>query len=323
VLALGAIAGALFAWITLPRTTPESQIERDLRLKHEDLVRQRDELYAKLRGLEDPDLNDSDRSALERLAAVTLKRLAEVEGQRDQYQAKSRGETPPSKGGGSSTFTSRHPLLSGFLLGGGMVALVAFLVVSADRNAKPAAEQAPSAMSPRAASTENASAGVDGGAGSPPGARELPPELAAEIQALREQLDGSANDLPILEGITETFLAGGFMFEAFQEAQAMLEIDPDNSPAHYTQGVVRFLMGQAEPAFESLDMALANDPSFSQAALMKGVFQLQIGDREAAVSTWQKGLQAAGGSDKRLEHMLSLAEQGLSAEEILQTPPPG
>ena len=70
-------------------------------------------------------------------------------------------------------------------------------------------------------------------------------------------------------------------------------------------------------------MALQSEQTFSQAALMKGVFQLQLGDREAAVATWQDGLATVGGSDPRLEHMLKLAEQGLSAEEILNTPPPG
>ena len=322
---VASIAGAAFAWFTLPRTTPESQVERDLRLKHEDLVRQRDELYAKLRGMEDPELNDSDRTALERLAAVTLKRLDAVEKEREQYQAEARGETPKDKGGGT-TFTARHPLLSGFLLGGGMVALVGFLILSADRNAQPADEAAPSGMSPRAASSN---AGQGGGqanpqeSGAPPAAREMPPEMAAEIQSRRDQLNGTADDIPILESITEDFLAAGFMVEAFQEARALQERDPGNPAAHYTEGVVRFMMGQPEPAFTSLDSALESDPTFSQAALMKGVFLLQLGERDAAIATWQQGLSNVGGSDPRLEHMLNLAEQGLSAEEILNTPPPG
>jgi hypothetical protein len=56
--------------------------------------------------------------------------------------------------------------------------------------------------------------------------------------------------------------------------------------------------------------------------MMQGLILLQMDRREEALAAWRRGLEAVGGSHPGLEHVLGLAEQGSSAEEILGSPPP-
>ena len=320
IMAGAAVIGWLYSWRALERERHDPELD-DLELRIGDLERRREEIYDKLRGSESVDLQEQDRNDLEIQAAHVLRDLDQLKENlssgRSKPSAKKAApsaskESETASGKGEGTFTRRHPLLAGFLLGGGMVALVAVLIIQAQREAKPDPQQPVPPMS------------ADSGSGAqPPGAAqqpELPPFVAAEVEGLRAELVGGAEDAPVHGQIADLLLAGGRPIDAFEEAQLALGYDENNSQALYVVGIVRFMMGQAEPALATLDRALLADPKNAQAALMKGIFYLQMEDRESALLTWRAALTELG-SDERIERLISLAEQGLSATEIMQAGP--
>lgn len=302
-LGLGLVVGAFLAWRTL-KSAPSTGLGSES-LELSDLQEQRDEIYAELRQLGD-DASASDRRALELRAAETLKRLRDLEGRAPPKQEKTRDAAP--SGGG---FVSRHPLLSGTLLGGGMVGLVALLIFWAQGDAQPdpvATQQAPPPSRPME------DPGFD--RGEPP----LPPRIQELVDEMKSRLAADPDDLATRKSLTQLLLEHSQFFQAFAEAQEILSRDPADPDGLYAAGLVRYTMGQPTEALERLTAALESDPTYIQASLIKGIIELQIGQREQAVATWEAG--QASGEDYRLAHLLDLAAQGKSVEEILNTPPP-
>jgi tetratricopeptide (TPR) repeat protein len=316
VLGLGLLVGGVVALLLARRSTGRAKQSRsDLDLQIEDLEAQRDELYARLRGSEGTALVAADRDELELAAARVLRELDALHEQRgapagprepaSAPAAAARGPAP------ATSWSARHPGLAGALLGGGGVALVALLVYWAQRDAVPAPEQPTPQVAPPAA---------DGGFDR--GEPALPSQVAAQVQALRERAATTPSDLEARRDLAQLLMAHEQFFDAFQEAQQILAQAPEDPVGNYVSGIVRYTMGQPEDALVLLERALAGDPALSQAALMRGLIQLQLDDREGAIATWEQGLAAIGGSHRVLEHVLGLAREGRSAEEIMSTPPP-
>ncbi|HVS15028.1 MAG TPA: hypothetical protein VMV46_13965 [Thermoanaerobaculia bacterium] len=316
VLGLGLLAGGVLAlWIarSSSRKTPPRS-DRDLRI--EDLEAQRDELYAKLRGSEGSLLAAADRNELELGAARVLRELDRLH---DERRRSARPERPERTAVTTATTTatprhlswsSRHPALAGALLGGGGVALVALLLFWAQRDAVPAPEQPMQAPAPA------------GGGSIDRGEPGLPPQVAAQVQSLRDRLTQNPDDLAARRDLAQLLMAHEQFFDAFQESQQILAQVPSDAVGNYVSGLVRYTMGQPAEALELLDRALTTDPAFTQAALMRGFVRLQLDDRDGAIESWEQGLAAAGGTDRNLEHLLRLAHEGRSVQEIMSTPPP-
>jgi cytochrome c-type biogenesis protein CcmH/NrfG len=212
------------------------------------------------------------------------------------------------------SWSGRHPALAGALFGGGIVALIAVLVFWAMRDAVPAPDQP--MQGPMHGQQPAAGGGFDRGE---PG---LAPQVSAQVQALRDRVASTPDDLAARQDLAQLLMAHEQFFDAFQEAQQILAKAPGDAVGNYVAGVVRYTMGQPSEALEALDIALTTDPAFSQAALIRGFIRLQLDDRAGAIASWEQGLAAAGGSDRNLEHLLRLARGGTSAQEITATPPP-
>lgn len=325
VLGLGLLAGGVFALIVGRRAArPKAERRSDLDLRIEDLEAQRDELYARLRGSEGTALSNADREELELAAARVLRDLDELHGSRGPKggrsaprEAAAAGTPPTGSADRPTSFAARHPGLIGALFGGGMVGLVALLIFWAQRDAVPAPPEQPMASAPPAA----APAGPQGG-GDFRGQPALPPNVAAQVDELRARTAADPSDLAARRDLAQILMSHEQFFDAFQEAQQILAQEPDDAIGNYVSGIVRYTMGQPEDALVLLEKALAGDPTLSQASLMRGLIQLQLGDREGAMGTWERGLEALGGSHPVLEHVLGLAREGRSAEEIMSTPPP-
>jgi tetratricopeptide (TPR) repeat protein len=320
VLGLGLLAGGVVALLVARRSTRQTAAARsDLDLRIEDLEAQRDELYARLRGGEGTELGSADRNELELAAARVLRELDSLHEQRGSSGALrpsgARGASAaaqPATPAASTSFGSRHPGLVGALLGGGMVGLVALLVFWAQRDAVPAPEQ------PMASAPAPGAGGGELDRGEP----SMPPQVASRVQALRDRLVAAPTDLAARRDLAQLLMSHEQFFDAFQEAQQILAQASEDPVGNYVSGIVRYTMGQPEDALVLLGRALAGDPTLSQAALMRGLIQLQLEDREGAMATWEQGLQAIGGSHPVLEHVLGLAREGRSAQEIMSTPPP-
>jgi tetratricopeptide (TPR) repeat protein len=146
--------------------------------------------------------------------------------------------------------------------------------------------------------------------------------VASRVNELESGLTGGPSDLASYRELAELYLASERFTEAFDAAAKALGIDPSDAPSLYVQGVVRYMMGQPGEAIDLLDRSLASDPSNTQAASLKGLFLIQMEDRVGALDTWETALEAAGGSDAQLEHLIGLTREGRSVEEILNSPPP-
>ncbi len=203
-------------------------------------------------------------------------------------------------------FVQAHPLLSGVLLGGGVVGLVAALVIWAQLDARPDPEAAQMAQ-------RQAGGGADFRGQAP-----LGPELARQAEELRQQIEADPANIDLHRALTQLLLSNGRTFDAFQQAQRILEIDPEDPDGHYVSGVVRLSMGQADVAMDSLGRSLRSDPGHEQAALMRGLLLLQLGDRDGAVATWQNANEAR--TSPRLQQVTAMAREGRTFQEIINTP---
>ena len=202
-------------------------------------------------------------------------------------------------------FVQAHPLLSGVLLGGGVVGLVAALVIWAQSDAQP---------DPQAEQGMAQDGGETDFRGQPP----LPPELASRAEELRRQIDADPSDLDAMRALMQLMLANDRGFDAFQTAQLALQIAPEDPDAHFVSGIVRLQMGQTQVALDSLDRSLRSDPGHEQAALMRGLVLLQLGDRDGAIATWESANDAR--SSPRLEQWAAMAREGRTVEEIVSNP---
>jgi len=264
-------------------------------------VNRREDLVARLK---QAGLEPADRQRLQVSTARVLKELDEVEeaiaGIGPQGRARRQEAAPAGR-----AFVQAHPLLSGVLLGGGVVGLVAALVIWAQTDARP---------DPRAEQQMAQGGGETDFRGQQP----LPPELASRAEALQRQIEADPSDLDAMRSLMQLMLTGGRAFDAFQTAQQALEIAPEDPDAHFVSGIVRLQMGQTQVALDSLDRSLRTDPGHEQAALMRGLLLLQLGDRDGAIATWESANAAR--ASPRLEQVTAMAREGRTFDEIVNNP---
>jgi len=270
-------------------------------LQRADLVNRREDLVARLK---QAGLEPADRQRLQVSTARVLKELDEVEeaiaGIGPQGRARRQEAAPAGR-----AFVQAHPLLSGVLLGGGVVGLVAALVIWAQTDARP---------DPRAEQQMAQGGGETDFRGQQP----LPPELASRAEALQRQIEADPSDLDAMRSLMQLMLTGGRAFDAFQTAQQALEIAPEDPDAHFVSGIVRLQMGQTQVALDALDRSLRSDPGHEQAALMRGLLLLQLGDRDGAIATWESANAAR--ASPRLEQVTTMAREGKTVDEIVNSP---
>ncbi len=234
-----------------------------------------------------------------------LRELDEVEeaiaGIGPQRRARPKAAQPAGR-----AFVQAHPLLSGALLGGGVVGLVAALVIWAQSDAQPDPEAQQMA-------DQQAGSGVDFRGQAP-----LDPETARRAEELRRQIEAEPANIDLHRALTQLLLTNGRTFDAFQQAQRILEIDPEDPDGHYVSGVVRLTMGQPDAALDALSRSLQSDAGHEQAALMRGLLLLQLGDRNGAIATWKNADEVR--ASPRLQQVTALAREGKTFQEIVNTP---
>ncbi len=284
----------------LPRETAARAAA--LELQQADLLSRREDLLGRLSQRE---LEPADRRRLQVSTARVLKELDEV------------GEVlatiAPGGGPGKAAapvgraFVQAHPLLSGVLLGGGVVGLVAALVIWAQTDARPDPE------AQQMADQQAAAGGADFRGQAPPG-----PEMARQAEDLRRQIEAEPTNIDLHRALTQLLLTNNRPFDAFQQAQRILEIDPEDPDGNYVSGIVRLTMGQTDIALNALSRSLRSDPGHEQAAMMRGLILLQLGDRDGATATWETAHEARAST--RLQQLIGMAREGKTFQEIVNTP---
>lgn len=204
-----------------------------------------------------------------------------------------------------SAFVQAHPLLSGALLGGGVVGLVAALVIWAQIDARP---------DPQAEQTMAQGGGERDFRGQAP----LGSEMARQAEELQRQIEADPTNLEAMRTLMQLLLTNERAFDAFQQAQQILQIDPEDPDAHFVSGMVRLQMEQPQVALTSFERSLRSDPGHEQAALVRGLLLLQFGDRDGAIATWESANQVR--PSPRLEQTAAMARDGMTFNEIVNNP---
>jgi tetratricopeptide (TPR) repeat protein len=323
VLGAGLILGLLLAFRLKP-TRPQAKTTdaADLELKIRDLEARRDDLFRRIRAADEDQLSAEEKSALENAAALALRDLDALHGQMPQERARPAnvGTTPPGNqetGDESATLPTpsrRSPLLTGLAFVAGMILVIGTLVYWAVRDAQPT----PGMGGPT--STDS------GSPMAPPheGQTEIPPELAAQIASLQQQIVANPQDWLAKKQLALTYIAAGQFFEAFDQASQVLQQFPDDPDGLLVHGIVRLTMGQADQAVGLLDRVLAEHPDHRQALLYRGLALYQLGNVEQAMDTWDMGLQMVGGSDPEFEELLRMAQSGQGQPQGMRAAgPPG
>lgn len=324
VLGVGIAAGLILAFkLRASGVGRTKELEdRDLDLEVRDLERRRDDLYDRLRGRKG-DIDDAERQRLEEAAARTLRELdltrEKLPGGKDKT---ARGKSPvaekaregvgdrPEPAAPTGSVIGRHPLLSGFLLGGSLAAIVGLLIYWAVRDAgpRPGMTQPP----PQAATSEEDPHGTGG---------ELSPEAMARIDELQNRLTADPNDLSATKELALILLSESRFFDAYRVSERVLQLQPGDPDGLYVQGVVKLSMGQYEDALEDLDTVLAQYPDHLQALIYRGLAQQQSGDIGQAIDTWEYAVDVAGGSHPDLEELIRRARVMEAQETLAPTQP--
>ena len=312
-LGIGLIGGA-FAALRLARSGRGAEKEAtgtndraDSELRLADLEARRDDLY---RQLASEALSDADRGELELAAARALRSIDELSGEVGRSpRPVSATVEPASRQPAAAPRSPIRAALIGFTSGAVAVGLIGMLIFWASRDATPRPDDG--AMAPAAAATDDPHA--DGS--------ELPPQLAARYSQLQQALAVNPDDLASHREAAQLLLTGGQLIGAFQHAQEVERLAPEDPDGLYVQAIVRMTIGQDEQALGLIDRVISMDLARIPAYIVRGVIQLRMGDRDGGIETWERGLAMAGGRHPALDHFLSMAREGASTEEILSTPP--
>lgn len=223
----------------------------------------------------------------------------------------------------------RRSGLVGFLFGVGTCLVVGALVYWATQGSRPRDEMspggAPMATMPPAAQTppQGAASPADADAAHEESA-ELTPEVAAQLEQFRAQVQASPQDLTARRQLTVALLNANLLMEAFEQARELQKVAPNDPDGLFVEGVVRLAMGQWPLTVQLMDGVLAQHPDHVLAALAKGQAEAALGQTAQAIATWKKGLAAAGGRFPPIEELLAQAEAGagLAVEAAPQTTAP-
>lgn len=300
VLASGLAVGGFLVW-RLGRRGGGKAAGRELELA--DLERRQEELYARLKTAR-AEGDEEEAQQLEHQAAVNLRSLEtlreEVPAARRRQAAGGAGESAGGAAGPSSApAAGSRQAVVGFVAGLAVACLVGVLIYFAQRDA-----------GARAGGEQQATAD---GEEHPEGAA-LSAEDRARIEQLRQAVEASPSDLSARKRYALALLGTGQFFHAFQQAQEILEAAPQDPDGLYVAAMVRLQMGQDEAAVELFDGVLSQFPQHVLALTGKGVAMYRAGNELGARVLWQQAMEASGGKNPQVEHLLEMLEARVAEE---------
>lgn len=216
---------------------------------------------------------------------------------------------------------TRRSGLVGFLAGVASCLVIGGLIYWATEGSKPKPEMGGGApamapMAPMAPTPPMGQAGSPAASSPEAAARahdesaDLSPEVQAQLQQLRAQVQSAPQDLNARRQLCVALLNANQLMEAFEQARELQKVAPNDPDGLFVEGVVRLAMGQWPLTVQLMDKVLAQHPDHVLAALAKGQAEAALGQTPAAIATWKKGLAAAGGKFPPIEELLAQAEGG-------------
>lgn len=135
------------------------------------------------------------------------------------------------------------------------------------------------------------------------------------IRNLRERAAADPDDSAARRELALALLEEEHWVEAYRTAEEILADDASAPDAIFVRSVVRMRMGQNEGALRDLESLVRKHPDHVEGHRALGLAYLRIGRAEDAVSSWERGLTAAGGSHGELERLLNVSRAARSERE--------
>ena len=140
----------------------------------------------------------------------------------------------------------------------------------------------------------------------------LPAEAAAARERLALQIQLHPEDAAPRKELAVLLLDNEAWVEAFHQAKALQELVPNDVDGLFVEAMVLLKMGQNHEARALLEQVRALQPSHVRAYHALGLVQLRQGESRAAVATWERGLEQAGGHHPELERLLAVSRSAMS-----------
>ena len=269
--------------------------------RRSELERRKSELVEALRSLPEGEAPER-REKLEAEAVQVMRELDAAPGATEAIE--------PEVGG-------RRPMLIGFLLGSASTAVVAMLLFAATD------EWSKNRAAPGGVAAGGPMSAQSGG--------ELPPDhptadataaTSPEVARLQAAVEANPDDLASRRRLAIEMVSSNQLFEAFQQAQAILKVAPDDFDGRMVLGIVRLAMAGADDAAGHFDTAIAQHPDDPAGYLYRGLAEERRGNVDEAIQIWRRGLFVAGGQHADLEKLIAEAELRPAQTTPAATDPP-
>jgi len=288
-LAAGLVVGALILWRVLRKAPAAPGVRPEDSLERRDLLARLDGLVNQLRELEDTGVKRTaaqhrdERFLLELQAARTLLALDALAAPSAALGKKREPAEAAAPARGSS--------LTGFFWGVGSAAALGLLFFFVSQSSKPRA----------AGGSVTGNTPMEGGAAPAPAAAED----SAEIAALEARVRQNPEDVGARLDLARLHLMREDMMAVYNETQAVLQRDPENSRALAYQSLVRLAMGQGDQAEEMLVRALRKDPDLLEGYLHLMFVYTRVGKPRQAEATMKRAAERFPDRAESLRRLLA------------------
>lgn len=302
VLLLGAVVGLIIA---LRSGAEPRKADPAAASKREDLIREKDRLLRAIREHQDTadfrGQGDADLVllALEERAARVLQQLSEAAASPQDEGSELPAASESSGGEGVPSARSSSPssanLVLKFVIPGMFAALLVFALIrgTSERTGDMQITGAEPEVSTIAKQAPMPSPGEPGGAipGVPP---SLKPKTSLRVDRARARVSVEKESPIAWAELGYALLDAEGWIDAFQTAQSLRELAPQNADARVIEAMVRVPMGQPEAASQLLNEALTLDPKHVMALTARGMIRYSSKDLAGAKQDWSLARSLAG-----------------------------
>jgi tetratricopeptide (TPR) repeat protein len=311
VLALGLVAGFVFALRARAARTAAAPGSAAVPLELRDLMGKRDVLLHQLQELEDMagkktagELSE-ERYALELQAAAVLMELDDKAAARDA-QAEGRGRKKKGAAAEAAAeaapgFLASRPALRGFLWGAGAMAVLGGLLVSVRGTATQRQEGG--------SLTGNTPMDARPPMAAPPA--EAQSDEEAQIRAAIEQ---NPDDLDARMALVQVDLGRQDMMGVWNETKAILERSPGHPRALAYQALVRLAMGQGDVARGMLEKLVAAHPDVLEGYLHLALVHMRSGREKEADAVMERAAKQFPARAEMLRSLMAEMKRQAEAE---------
>ncbi len=114
----------------------------------------------------------------------------------------------------------------------------------------------------------------------------------AALEALRAAVEANPTDIAARNRLGHALLNRQEVMEAYQQADAVVAIDPEDPEARTHQAVALVAMGDPRLAAGVLDRVLQASPVFAEALGWRGALHYQAGELTEAADVWERAITA-------------------------------